>query len=77
MSNMDTSNVWMNEIIDELHPHFKHITDEELVESYEDRGVFERTFSHNSGKDFKLRWTVYYGTPETVVTVFEDMVLVE
>lgn len=61
----------LHAIIDEIHPLFKAYTDEEMVEDYEDHGVFERCFLHENGKKFQMRWRVYYGTPETVKTVFE------
>jgi len=61
----------LNNIIDEIHPLFTAISDEELVEDNEDHGVFERSFLHETGARFLMRWRVYYGTPETVRTVFE------
>jgi hypothetical protein len=67
----------LNLMIDELHPNYKPVTDEELVEDNEDHGVFERSFAHKDGAVFKMRWRVYYGTPETVRTVFEPAVRVE
>ncbi len=67
---LKNADYYMNLIIDELHPLFKAITDEEMVESHEDHGVFERTFLNNCGKEYKMSWSVYYGTPETVRTVF-------
>jgi hypothetical protein len=61
----------LNDIIDQRHPLFTPISDEEMVEDYEDHGVFERSFLHKTGKQFLMRWRVYYGTPETVRTIFE------
>lgn len=61
----------LNDIIDETHPFFTPISDEEMVDDCTDHGVFERSFLHQSGKRFLMRWRVYYGTPETVRTVFE------
>ncbi len=61
----------LNDIIDQIHPLFTAISDEELVEDNEDHGVFERTFLHGTGSRFLMRWRVYYGTPDTVRTVFE------
>lgn len=62
----------LHNIIDEVHPLFRSVSDEDLVEDHEDHGVFERTFAHlENNKMFKMRWRVYYGTPETVKTVFE------
>lgn len=63
---------YMHQIIDELHPLFTATSDEEMVEyHHEDHGVFERTFRHKDGKNYLMRWRVYFGTPETVCTVFE------
>lgn len=64
----------LHNIIDEIHPLFKAISDEELVGDNIDHGVFERSFLHENGKQFLMRWKVYYGTPETVRTVFETAV---
>lgn len=64
----------LHNIIDDMHPLFIPITDEEMVEDYEDHGVFERSFLHKNGKRFLMRWCVYYGTPETVKTVFEPAI---
>lgn len=64
----------LHDIIDEIHPLFRSISDEKLVEDYEEYGVFERSFLHQTGKKFLMRWRVYYGTPETVKTVFEPTV---
>jgi len=61
----------LHSIIDELHPLFRALSDEELVEDNDEHGVFERTFAHKNKKIFKMRWRVFYGTPETVQTVFE------
>lgn len=64
---------YLHSIIDELHPIFEAISDEEMIENHEDRGVFTRDF-HNkaNGKKFRMKWCVYYGTPETVKTEFEQ-----
>ena len=64
----------LHNIIDELHPLFKAITDEELIEDHKDHGVFTRSFLHKTGKKFSIKWRVYYGTPETVKTIFEPAV---
>jgi hypothetical protein len=61
----------LHDIIDELHPLFTAISDEELVEETKDYGDFVRVFLHENGKRFRLKWRVYFGTPETVRTVFE------
>jgi len=63
----------LHNIIDELHPEYVPTSDEDLIEDYEDFGIFERSFMHISGKVLKIRWSVYYGTPETVVTVFDSV----
>jgi hypothetical protein len=65
--------VVMNEIIDELNPNYKPVTDEELIETSDNSGVFQRVFKHKTGSEFLLKWTVYYGTPETVRTVFHPV----
>jgi|TARA_R110000782_G_scaffold159856_2_gene251936 hypothetical protein len=68
----------LNSIIDQTHPLFTAITDEELVEDNQDHGVFERSFLHETGKRFAMRWRVYYGsatgTPEAARVVFEPAV---
>lgn len=61
----------LHNIIDELHPLFTAISDEELIDECSECGTFERSFLHQTGKRFLMRWKVYYGTPETVRTVFE------
>lgn len=61
----------LHNIIDELHPLFTAISDEECIDSQEDHGVFTRDFLHKNGKKFRMKWNVYYGTPETVRTEFE------
>jgi hypothetical protein len=61
----------MHQIIDEIHPLFKAISDEQLIDAQHDYGVYIRDFIHENGKKFRMRWCVYYGTPETVRTVFE------
>lgn len=61
----------LHSIIDELHPLFTPISDEEMVEHQEDHGVYTRDFRHMNGKKFRMKWRVYYGTPETVRTEFE------
>jgi hypothetical protein len=60
----------LHSIIDEIHPLFKAISDEEMIEDHKDHGVFTRDFLHKNGKKFRMNWRVYYGTPETVKTVF-------
>jgi hypothetical protein len=64
----------LHDIIDELHPLFTPVSDEQFVEDYSDHGVFTRDFLHKNGKKFRVKWRVYYGTPETVRTVFEPVV---
>lgn len=61
----------LHNIIDEIHPLFTAISDEECIESHEDHGVYNRDFLHKNGKKFRMKWKVYFGTPETVKTVFE------
>ena len=67
-------NKHLNDIIDEIHPLFKSISDEELIETHSDHGVYTRDFLHKNRKKFRMKWRVYYGTPETVVTVFEPAI---
>lgn len=69
-----TIETYLHQIVDELHPLFTAISDEEMIEDYEDHGVFTRDFLHKTEKKFRMRWRVYYGTPETVRTVFEPAV---
>jgi hypothetical protein len=69
--NVDVINTYMHQIVDEIHPLFSAISDEELVDEQHDYGVYTRDFIHKNGKKFRMRWCVYYGTPETVKTVFE------
>lgn len=65
----------LHDIIDELHPLFTAISDEEMVERHgDDYGIYTRDFLHKTGKKFRMKWRVYYGTPETVKTVFEPTV---
>ena len=61
----------LHNIIDEIHPLFTAISDEELIDDQEDHGVFTRDFLHENGKKFRMKWSVYYGTPETVRTEFD------
>jgi hypothetical protein len=70
-SNIQMLDVRLNEIIDELNPNYRAVTDEELIETHDDRGIYQRVFKHKKGQEFLLKWTVFYGTPETVRTVFE------
>ena len=63
----------MNDIIDELNPNYKPVTDEELIDSTPEYGLYQRVFKHKRGPEFLIKWTVYYGTPETVQTVFHPV----
>lgn len=68
----------LHQIIDELHPLFTAISDEEMIERhYDDYGVYTRDFLHKNGKKFRMKWRVYYGTPETVVTEFEPAEVIQ
>jgi len=65
---------YLHQIIDETHPLFKAISDEEIVEDHPQEPfytVYQRKFLHRNGKKFLMKWKVYDGTPETVKTVFE------
>ena len=72
--NMDKQ---MNMIIDELHPLFQAVSDEEMIEDNNDHGVFTRIFKSFDNKQYLLKWRVYFGTPETVKTIFEPLQLLE
>lgn len=64
----------LHNIIDEIHPLFKAITDEKMIADHNEDPFYrdyQRTFLHKNGKKFKMKWRVYDGTPETVKTVFE------
>ena len=74
MNELDQIDVYMNQIIDEIHPMFKSISDETMISDNADHGVFSRDFIHNNGKKFRMEWSVYYGTPETVQTIFEPAI---
>jgi hypothetical protein len=63
----------MNEIIDELNPLYKPVTDEECISMQEDHGIYQRVFKHKHGPEFLLKWTTWYGTPETVRTIFHPV----
>jgi hypothetical protein len=60
----------LHSIIDCMHPKFKSISDEEQIDEYQDRAVFARNFLHETGKTYRMQWTVYFGSPDTVKTVF-------
>lgn len=74
MNELDQIDVYMNQIIDEIHPMFKSISDETMISDNDDHGVFSRDFIHKNGKKFRMEWSVYYGTPETVQTIFEPAI---
>jgi hypothetical protein len=58
-------------IVDGLHPFYSPTSDEECGECDDEKGEFYRKFKHTkSGREYLLSWTVYFGTPETVRTVF-------
>ena len=63
----------MNDIIDGLNPNYKPVTDEQLIKYAEDHGIYQRTFKHREGAEFLIKWTVWYGTPETVRTKFHPV----
>lgn len=67
----------LHSIIDELHPLFTPISDEQFIENYDDHGVFTRDFLHQNGKKFRMKWRVYFGTPETVRTEFDPAEVIE
>jgi len=63
----------LTEIIDELNPDYTPCTDETCIHMQEDHGVYQRGFEHRNGNKFLIEWTVWYGTPETVKTVFNSV----
>lgn len=65
---------YLHQIIDEIHPLFTAISDERNVLNNNVFGIFTRDFLHKNGKRFRMAWRVYYGTPETVRTVFEPAI---
>jgi hypothetical protein len=72
---MNTSiDYYLHRIIDELHPLFTAISDEHHILDNDSFGIFTRDFRHKNGKNFRMKWCVYYGTPETVRTVFEPAI---
>ena len=67
----------LNEIIDDLNSDYTPLTDEFcLYDGYtlkDEYGVYQREFKHiKTGRNFLLEWVVWYGTPETAKTVFEN-----
>jgi len=80
MSNTVTSiDSHLHAIIDEIHPLFKAISNEEMTADHNEDPFYrdyQRTFLHSNGKKFQMKWRVYDGTPETVRTVFEPAVQV-
>jgi hypothetical protein len=67
----------LHKIIDDLHPLFTPISDERFIENHDDHGVFTRDFIHKNGKKFRMKWRVYFGTPETVRTEFEPAEVIQ
>ncbi len=68
-----TVETYLHQIIDEIHPLFRAVSDEEIIEDNNEEPFYidyQRDFLHNNGKRFQLKWRVYDGTPETVKTVF-------
>jgi hypothetical protein len=72
-SNIAMLDIVMNDIIDELNPNYTPTSDEEFLDMQDDHGVYQRSFKHKKGPEFLVKWTVWYGTPETVRTVFESV----
>lgn len=69
--------LWLNQIIDEVHPLFKSISDEELIFEGKDVGVYQRLFKHATGKTFLLSWKIIYGSPDTVQTIFNPAKVID
>lgn len=63
----------LNNIIDCLNPAWTPLTDEYIVQDSDESGLFTRSFKNRDEGAYALFWRVYYGTPETVKTVFEDI----
>ena len=64
---------YLHQIIDGIHPLFRAVTDEEVIEDHNEEPFYidyQRDFLHSNGKKFQLKWRVYDGAPETVRTVF-------
>lgn len=61
----------LHKIIDEIHPLFTPISDEECIDESTTFGTFVRMFLHENGNKYRMKWHVYYGTPKTVKTIFE------
>lgn len=64
---------YLHMIIDETHPLFSPITDEEILLDHNEEPFYTdytRTFMHKNGTRFIMNWRVYDGTPDTVKTIF-------
>jgi len=63
----------LEKIIDDVHPDYEPITDEEYIGGDETVGHFQRTFTikETPSKEVCVKWAVKYGTPDTVQTYFE------
>ena len=72
-SSISVLDIVLNEIIDELNPNYIPVTDEECVTMEEDHGIYQRVFKHRKGSEFLLKWTVWYGNPDTVKTIFHPV----
>jgi len=67
----------LTEIIDGLNDNFKPLTDENLLQETKEYGIFERTFKNiNTGKFYIFKWTVIFGTPETVEVKFNPPMVI-
>lgn len=60
----------LERIIDGLDLNYIPISDEECSTDSEEVGSYYRVFRHKDGNEFIISWDVFYGTPETVLTVF-------
>jgi hypothetical protein len=71
---------YLHKIIDEDHPLFTATSDEEMIADHNEEPFYsdyQRTFLHQNGKKFQMKWRVYDGDlPETAKTVFEPAVQV-
>lgn len=61
----------LEQIIDGLDDRWSPATDEHMIRATPSVGTYTRTFSNTKTKEYlDVFWDVYYGTPETVKTVF-------
>ena len=64
----------LNKIIDEVHPLFTAISDEEVLRSDGESVTYTRNFLHENGKKFQVVWTVNVTEDGEVETIFHPAV---